>query len=709
MRYLIHLIVLLIFLFPIILSGQGRGKIDPALIQRVDELNDQAFDTSGEQSKAYALEAYELAKKAGYQKGLIDSYMRLGDAATSYEEAANYYQMALTERRKVGYLPDVASCYNQLGRLQKNQSHYESAANLYLEGIKIMEGSGILHENLSALYNNLGFVYGKLGKYQDAQLYLTKNIQMLQRWMAESPGDSVLQIIKREYALGLLNMGEFLQNRLNRYEEAEDTLEASLSLFQEMGKQSHVRKCLILLGNNSYYLGDLGKAQNYFEEGIELDSVTPSKDLFILFRNRGRIFLEKGQYSGAMSDLQKALSGFSEIQNEEETAATQFEMGNFFFEQTKLDSAVHYYKNALDHPIEDPLLRARLLFFLSDALFQSGEKEEAAGITGEYISALDSLNAEQTRGAFNQLISYQIDKNRLSRTLADRDKQKAQFERQNIRNYFILAVSLSALLLLLAVQAIRLNRQKRRSAENEAQIARQQEELARQNEQLAIQEKLDLLKDKELETNFARLAGQEEMQKKIGDELHDGVGAMLTSVKLNLAPVDEVLDQLPQKNQDLFKLANKTLDEACQEVRRISHELSSAVLNRFGLKAQLEALADAISASGKIQVELSTHGLKERLDSKTEHNIYRMVQELVNNVIKHAQAKNITIQVNRFEHSINIMVEDDGRGFDAEKVRQAPGIGMQNIASRLHGLDGKIEIDSSPGRGTTVSIDIPVL
>ncbi len=142
------------------------------------------------------------------------------------------------------------------------------------------------------------------------------------------------------------------------------------------------------------------------------------------------------------------------------------------------------------------------------------------------------------------------------------------------------------------------------------------------------------------------------------------------------------------------------MDKANEEVRRISHQLSSAILQKFGLKAQLEALADVIPDSGKLQVELVTHGLKERLGYQTELQIYRMVQELVHNVIKHAKAKNISIQVNRFENNINLIVEDDGCGFEVEKLSASSGIGMQNLAARMHDLNGKMQIDSRPGRGT---------
>ncbi|HRI60308.1 MAG TPA: ATP-binding protein, partial [Saprospiraceae bacterium] len=391
-----------------------------------------------------------------------------------------------------------------------------------------------------------------------------------------------------------------------------------------------------------------------------------------------------------------------------ETASALFELGNCFYEQSDLPQAIIQYKEALAVEFDDPILRAGILYFLSDALYQLGQKPEADNYTSEYISLLNHTSSNQTRNAFEELMHRQLDKNRLLKQLIQKEKQTQQ-------TYGLIGFGVLSLLLLLALLFARLQRQKRRLAERSAEIARQQEtlakqqeELARQNEHIAIQENLDLLKNKELDTHYARLEGQDTMQKKIGQELHDGVGAMLASVQLNLSPVDEVLDRLPEDKRKQYATANRLLGEASEEVRRISHELSSAVLLKFGLKAQLEALADIIPSSGKLQVELATHGLKERLDYKTELNIYRMVQELVHNVVKHAQAKNISIQVNRFDDRINVIVEDDGRGFDVEKIREKPGLGMQNLAARIHDLGGELQIDSRPGHGTTVSIDIPL-
>lgn len=222
--------------------------------------------------------------------------------------------------------------------------------------------------------------------------------------------------------------------------------------------------------------------------------------------------------------------------------------------------------------------------------------------------------------------------------------------------------------------------------------------IRRKNKFIENQGKLEDLQNKELEVAFARIEGQEFIQKKIGQELHDGLGAMLSAIKINL-PSDE--------NNPKIGKVNNMIDEACEEVRRFSHQLSSVLLEKFGLKAQIEALADNIQQSGYYDVELITYQLEERLDIKIEHSLYRMVQELVNNTVKHANGKNISIQLSRFSDKIRIIFEDDGRGFDYQTALNRKTAGLINLHARVHDMNGEIQFDTQIGRGTIVSIDIP--
>ena len=148
------------------------------------------------------------------------------------------------------------------------------------------------------------------------------------------------------------------------------------------------------------------------------------------------------------------------------------------------------------------------------------------------------------------------------------------------------------------------------------------------------------------------------------------------------------------------------LDDAVAEVRRVSHDMVRGSLAQFGLRAALEDLRIALNVPGKLEVEMNLFGLDGRLDQKVEIGVYRMVQECVNNAIKHSRAGHLGISVTRSAATLNIMVEDDGVGFDPDTIKE--GMGLGNLRQRAADLNGQVRFDSRPGHGTTVNIDIPL-
>lgn len=701
------------------LDGARRAQLlaIPNEIQRVDTLNEWSYNTSGAPSRLYAETALKIAVGIGYKPGEGDAYARLGKVARqagNRKEANGYIRKAFEIRKSLNDTVGTVSCCIYLGDFYKDAGHFDSSGIYYREGLKLIQAKGP-QINTAYLYNSLGRLDRAQGRYEQAMKDFRAALNAYQQLLALQPSDNNRRNILRGQATARLNMAAFSQDNLRQLDSARIALNACLADFESLKDTVNMGVALVNLGNNAYYSSRPEEAIRFYERGLSLQSAIKPDDYYILLKNRARVYIEQGEFAKAFADLQKCLAYFNTAENVQEIAATQFEIGNCFYEQKKFDKAVQCYQLALDSNLNDPLLKSGLLFFLPDALEQVGRKEDAKNYRQKYDAYIESLDASQTRSAWGRLML-----NRMGRQAMVTNVERSARKKERVQSMTLLG--LAAVMLSALGVGLYLNRQKRRLAERNEQIARQNEQIARQNEekarldesiarqheQIALQEKLELLRNKELETTYARLEGQDEMQKKIGQDLHDSVGAMLSTVKLNLTPIDEVLQQLSPEKRKQYQNANKLLDEAVAELRRISHELSSAVLQKFGLKAQLESLADVIRGSGQLQVELATHGLKGRLDGKTELNIYRMVQELVHNVIKHAQATQLSIQVNHFNDGINVMVEDDGIGFNAAQKLEKLGLGLQNLAARVHDLDGVFQIDSRPGHGTSISIDIPI-
>jgi PAS domain S-box-containing protein len=195
----------------------------------------------------------------------------------------------------------------------------------------------------------------------------------------------------------------------------------------------------------------------------------------------------------------------------------------------------------------------------------------------------------------------------------------------------------------------------------------------------------------------AILSTQEEERRRIAEGLHNGVGQLLYGTRLHL-------DALP--TTDAVRASRLLLNEAIEATRTISHELTPSILEDFGLAVALQELVSRIPAS--LHVDLNLHGLAEPLPGLLATAVYRIVQELLNNVMKHARAGEVFVQVSREEDQLYLSVEDDGEGYEAAAAAARGGIGLAGIRTRVGLLGGAFSINSRPGRGTGFFLQVPV-
>ncbi len=203
-------------------------------------------------------------------------------------------------------------------------------------------------------------------------------------------------------------------------------------------------------------------------------------------------------------------------------------------------------------------------------------------------------------------------------------------------------------------------------------------------------------------------ATQDQERKRIAEDIHDSLGSILSAAKLKLSALKEGRPEMKGEQLENYQVTMQLLDEASGELRNISHNIMPATLSKLGLVAALRNLINNITSHSGMQINFSSHGLEQRLDEHSEMSIYRIILELINNIVKHAEASKVTVQLVRHPDYINLSVEDNGRGFDYQNaLKIKKGIGLGNILSRVEYLKGKINVDALPGRGTTVIIDIP--
>lgn len=216
-----------------------------------------------------------------------------------------------------------------------------------------------------------------------------------------------------------------------------------------------------------------------------------------------------------------------------------------------------------------------------------------------------------------------------------------------------------------------------------------------------------LEKDKQLLAIDAMLKGQEEERGRIAKDLHDGLGGLLSGTKLSFINMKENLLLTPD-NAILFEKSIGMLDTTIADLRKVAHNLMPEALVKFGLNDALNDFCSSIQLASNIKVEYQKVGLDRKLGNTAETFIYRIIQELVNNAVKHAQTVEILVQLAFTNNKILITVEDNGIGYELKDLKTNRGDGLNNIEYRVQYLKGKIDTVTSPNKGTSINIELNV-
>ncbi len=269
------------------------------------------------------------------------------------------------------------------------------------------------------------------------------------------------------------------------------------------------------------------------------------------------------------------------------------------------------------------------------------------------------------------------------------DKLQLDNRRKTNQNYLIMTLSLLAIGTITAVFLHKNTTKKRQLAEQTALLEQQKVET--------------LLKEQELVSIDAMIEGQEKERQKVANELHDDLGSLMATVKLHFDNVKV------DKKDPAMKNAQHLLEKAYQKIRGMAHAKNSGVMANQGLLPAVQKMARTISETNALQVTVEDFGLTDRMENSLELTLFRILQELVANIIKHAGATKASIQFTQHEDQLNIIVEDNGKGFEMGKVKTtANGMGLTTIEKRIEHLEGSFTVDSVPGKGTSILIDIPV-
>jgi two-component system, NarL family, sensor kinase len=527
-------------------------------------------------------------------------------------------------------------------------------------------------------------------------------------------------------AKSYLNMATSYNSK-GDFENAVENALLSLEFFEKTGDTNGQGRVQNLLGIFNFNRNDFKSALQYFRKYNELAvAANDSGEIVSSMNNMSSALHELGEFEQERS-LLKSVIAIQEARGQNIRIGSAYEnLGTLYSDIDSAKQAAFYYEKALDsykmnsnsHDIARVLINTGLLKkkqkkynaaaddynqalqlsrdggflkieedVLKNLAFLYEEQKDyknAFGYYTEFVSVKDSVLNKVNQESINKLmIEFETEKK--ERQIAVQQLEIAEKTLESRRKTLIIIGLIGIIIILLMFSFIIYSRIK----------IRQERRL---NE--------ERLKMKQLQMNVV-LESQESERKRFARDLHDGFGQLITAVKIMLGQMQQTGEM--EKRSELAVKSGEVLDTMHKQLREIAHNLMPDQLINEGLSTALKEYASRISKTSGIAIEVNTFGIEKRLNQSVEVNVYRIIQEWINNVIKYSGAKNLTIQLTGYDNEINIIIEDNGNGFEKENLMKSKGWGWKNIQSRLEAINGILEIDTRVGvPGTSFIIDLPI-
>lgn len=673
------------------LVTQSTTITDTAKIDALNELAWEFRKTNFERAKKYALEAHALSQKHKYLIGLITSMNRLGTAYIfnkQYSQAENIYLKVLTLENKAENRYGVGRASNQLSEIYRNKENFKKALFYGSKALSIFEELD-KPSLVGLISNNLGLIYQNIGSYELATKYFLQSLNI-----REELGE------EKNIAYNHMNLG-VLYLAMKNYENAKGYLLKSEKIFLRYHDDYELSKIYNNLGIAYFETGNDSLAKEYYEKSLELKKKIGIKNTDSdIYNNLGAFYYKKGIAKVANTNFQKSLSIQNKYISKNQLKDATINLGHLFFQKQEYDQAIKYYRETLktSKNSQNRIESLNALYNLYLSYSNKKQYDSAMYYNNNYNALRNNIDTDYKR-AIDLKQKYEQKKKENELLVKDKKISKISIEKLSIENQKknILIYTLSVIFALAALLFFLFLRWKGE---------KQKAELALKDKKLEEKKIEQLIQNQELKSINDMIKVQDEERKRISQDLHDRLGSMLSVAKVYYKSGEEQLKKNEKFDFEQFQKANILLDEACQEVRNISYEMSSGVLTKFGLIAAVEDLLTIVKQAKKMEVEFIASDIENRLESDIEIHVYRIIQELLNNILKYSEAKNITVQILKISAILNVQVEDDGRGFDNRTPSK--GLGLNNINSRVQSLGGNIYIDSVLGRGTSVNIEIPI-
>ena len=589
--------------------------------------------------------------------------------SNNFDAALYYFDASKKLSEKIGFDAGVINYYLNVHGVYLENGKYDSSLLIIRKGLQLAEKSGDKMQ-LAKCYESISSSYHYLIKFDSCSKYDLK-AQLIYESLGKSPE---LMVFYGNLCSSFAERHEFEKSKAYGFK--------AIQLNEQgYGDDNDLLYALSSLSTTYIYLNQNDSALYFANKTVAL--CKQEKNYYVQQVTLGNIILIKlnqQDYDGLMPLVNqlKELEGYFDTPEFSAQLNLNYAIANFYTGKTKL--AKEYALSALQ--ISEP----NKLSVISKNSYTLLDKIETVlgnyALSDRYGEKRDSINNEQMNEATAENIQELEKKYETEKKDKEIVKLDAANKQKSILNKILFGGA--ALLLIIGFLGYR-NFQSRQKI--------QQQKIT------------ELEKDKQLLAIDAMLKGQEEERSRIAKDLHDGLGGMLSGTKLSFMNMKENLVLTPE-NATLFDKSLSMLDNTIGDLRKVAHNLMPEALVKYGLVEALRDFCDTIQSSTNLKIVYQPLGENRKLSNTAEVFIYRIIQELVNNAVKHADAKQIIVQLTTSSNKIGITVEDDGKGFDTAAITNRKGDGLDNIKYRVQYLNGTIDTVASPGNGTSVNIEL---
>jgi signal transduction histidine kinase len=598
---------------------------------------------------------------------------------TSEPEKAIYYtSLAGGLSRKLNFQTGLLKYNRYLAYIYAYQSRYDSMLHYSKASLEISRARKDTF-NIGVSLFNIGEAYKFLSDYENGLQYTLDAVRILD-------GKGYTNIEANLYG-GL--QGTYLM--LKQYDKAIEYGAKAVEIGRKLTDKSSLVSSLANMANCYGELKKFTEAKKMYAEAISIAKKIFSKSIEAMcYEGLADIALKENQLSLLKTYADHALSLHFETGNNFGIMASKQALAIYYLSTKNFTESGKFANEALDIASTENYLEAKaeVLSTLSAISFAVNDFKSGFNYGDESDKITESIFTESVAQKDAQSrVKYETEKKEIQIKQLEAEKKVHQLtiSRKNTLNYILIG---GAAVLFIISLLLYSNYKKKQTLQQQ-----------RINE---------LEKEKQLTATEAVLKGEEQERTRLAKDLHDGLGGMLSGIKYSLNNMKGNLIMTPD-NAQAFERSMDMLDSSIQEMRRVAHNMMPEALVKFGLDTALKDFSTEINRSGALQVSYQSLGMENAtIDQTTAITAYRIVQELINNTMKHASARTAIVQVTKSNEQLTITVEDDGKGFDTANLRQSTGIGWTNIQSRIEYLKGRLDIQSDPGKGSSVHIELPV-